>query len=220
MPRAARSRAERRRPLNRRLPVRLAVMVGAVLILLGVPTLVVLVASDRTVSSAPGRAAPVVAGSGDPYRPSVPFFADVGDGVRPAGIGCSHGPERRLRAQAHLDVFADGRSVTVPGGIGVLPTCVYWLHTTADNGLITIGSPEARTFVLGDFFDIWGAPLTGGRLLSFGVSADRPLRAFVDGRLTAGDPRAIELKDGREIALVLGRSPRTVPASFRFPPQR
>jgi hypothetical protein len=220
MPRAPRSPAARRRPLNRGLPARLAVTVGAVLILLGVPTLVVLVASGRTVSNAPGRARPVVPGSSDAYRPSAPFFADVGDGVRPAGIGCSHGPERRLRAQAHLDVFADGRSVTVPGGIGVLPTCVYWLHTTADGGLITMGSPEARTFVLGDFFDIWGAPLTGGRLLSFGVSAARPLRAFVDGRVTEGDPRAIELKDGREIALVLGRSPRTVPATFAFPRAR
>jgi hypothetical protein len=85
---------------------------------------------------------------------------------------------------------------------------------------MTIGSPERRTFRLGDFFDIWGAPLTGGRLLSFAVTPDRPLRAFVDGRLMEGDPRAIELTDGREIALVLGRRPPTIPARFAFAAQR
>jgi hypothetical protein len=220
MRRARQSRATRQRPLGRGLPVRLGVMVAAVLVLVGVPALVVLVASDRTVSRATGHGVPVAAAGSDPYRPSAPFFADVGDGVRPAGIGCSHGPERRVRARAHLDVFADGRGVTVPGGIGVLPACVYWLHTTADDGVMTIGSPERRTFRLGDFFDIWGAPLTGGRLLSFAVTPGRPLRAFVDGRPMEGDPRAIELTDGREIALVLGRRPQTIPARFAFAAQR
>jgi hypothetical protein len=185
-----------------------------------VPALVVLLTSNETVAGAPGGSAAVVPGSTDPHRPSAPFFAGVGDGVTPDGIGCSHGPQTRVQGRAHLDLFADGQRVTVPAGIGVRPTCAYWLRTTATDGIITIGSPEARTFTLGDFFDIWGAPLTSSRLLTFQVSAGRPLRVFVNGKLVGGDPRAIRLQDGREIALVLGLRPRSVPDRFAFPERR
>jgi hypothetical protein len=191
------------------------IVVTAVLILLGIPALVVVLASNDTVDA--GRAPAAVPASDDPFRPDAPLFAGVGDGVRPDGIGCSPGPETRVRARAHLDVFVDGRRVTVPAGIGVRPTCSYWVRTTAADGIVTIGSPERRAFDLGDLFDIWGAPLTSGRLLTFTARPGRPLRAFVDGRLREGDPRAIRLEDGREIAIVLGRRPRTVPASFPSP---
>jgi hypothetical protein len=205
---------------RRETPARAIILISAVLILIGVPALVVVLTSNDTVPGASGRAAPVVPGSTDPHRPSAPFFAGVGDGLTPDGIGCSHAPQTRVQARAHLDLFADGRRVTVPAGIGVLPTCAYWLRTTAADGVITIGSPERRPFTLGDFFDIWGAPLTSGRLLTFGVSAGRPLRAFVNGKPVGGDPRAIRLVDGREIALVLGLRPRSVPDRFAFPQRR
>jgi hypothetical protein len=194
---------------------RTLVVVAALLVLIGVPALVVLLASGETVDGA--GTATVAPASDDPFRPAAPFFAGVGDGVTPRGIGCSPRPETRVRARAHLDVLVDGRPVTVPAGVGVRPTCSYWVRTTAEDGIVTIGSPERRSFTLGDFFDIWGAPLTSGRLLTFDVNAGRPLRAFVDGRLREGDPRAIRLEDGREIALVLGRRPRTVPARFPSP---
>jgi hypothetical protein len=48
-------------------------------------------------------------------------------------------------------------------------------------------------------------------MLSF---AGRPIRAFVDGRVVAGDPRRIRIVPGREVALVFGRLPQTVPARF------
>ena len=92
---------------------------------------VLLLASTDTVTAE----APVVRpGSNDALRPSAPFFANAGDGVRPDGVGCT-GPGRvAVRGRAHLDVFADGRRVTVPGGIGVQPTCAYWLRTTRTTG--------------------------------------------------------------------------------------
>ena len=119
--------------------------------------------------------APVVRpGSNDALRPSAPFFANAGDGVRPDGVGCT-GPGRvAVRGRAHLDVFADGRRVTVPGGIGVQPTCAYWLRTTRDDGIVAIESPQRRAFTLGDLFDIWGAPLSRTRVLAFPVGPDRP----------------------------------------------
>jgi hypothetical protein len=188
-------------------------MLVAVLLLLGTPLAVVILASGETVA-APSAAER--AGGRDPLRPSAPFFAGEGDGVRPDGIGCQRADGTALRARAHLDVFVDGAPLTVPAGIGVRPQCRYWLRTEAGDGIVQIRSPERRTFRLGDLFDIWGAPLTPTRVLGFTVGDGHRLRAFVDGRRVTGDPRRIAIKDGREIALVIGRAPARVPHGFTF----
>jgi hypothetical protein len=164
------------------------------------PVAVVVLASDQT-AAAPSR--PELPGSRDPLRPSAPFFAEAGDGVRPNGIGCSSADGAAVRARAHLDVFADGTRVTVPANIGVLANCRYWLHTLADDGIVHVSSPERRSFTLGDLADIWGAPLSR-------------MRAFVDGRRVTGDVRRVAIKNGREIALVIGRAPAQVPSTFTF----
>jgi hypothetical protein len=202
-----------RRSYGERRSARAAAVLLAIVSLVAVPVLVVLVASDDTVSSV----RPGAPGSDDPLRPSAPFLAGIGDGVRPSGIACSTTPQTALRARAHLDLFADARRVRVPERVGVRPTCAYWVRTEDADGVITIGSPERRAFTLGDFFDVWGAPLTPTRVLTFRVSERRPLRVFVDGRRVSGDPRSVRLRDGRQIALVVGRRPRTVPSSFAFP---
>jgi hypothetical protein len=187
---------------------RAVALVVAVVVLVGAPVLVVMLASAETVPAVH------IAPGGAPLRPSAPFLANAGNGVRPDGIGCSAPGPRAVRGRAHLDVFADGARVTVPAGIGVLPTCAYWLHTARPDGVVAIDSPERRRFTLGNLFDIWGAPLERRRALSFALGAGRRLRAFVDGRRVAGDPRAIRLVPGREIALVVGRAPASVPARF------
>jgi hypothetical protein len=197
-------------PRSRRVWTAIGV-VASVAILIGAPIVVLLLASSETVTA---EAPAVRPGSSDALRPSAPFFANAGDGVRPDGVGCT-GPGRvAVRGRAHLDVFADGRRVTVPRGIGVLATCAYWLRTTRDDGIVTIESPERRTFTLGDLFDIWGAPLTRTQVLAFKVGPDRPVRVFVNGRRTTGDPRTTRITVGREIALVIGRQPAQIPSRF------
>jgi hypothetical protein len=197
-------------PRSRRMWTAIGI-VASVAILIGAPVAVLLLASTDTVTAE----APVVRpGSTDALRPSAPFFANAGDGVRPDGVGCT-GPGRvAMRGRAHLDVFADGRRVTVPRGIGVQSTCAYWLRTTRDDGIVAIESPQRRTFTLGDLFDIWGAPLSRTRVLAFPVGPDRPVRVFVNGRRITGDPRATRLTGGREIALVIGRRPSRIPSRF------
>jgi hypothetical protein len=192
-----------------------AAVVASVVALVGTPVVVLLLASSDTVTA---EAPPIRPGSRDALRPATPFFRNAGDGIRPDGIGCTGADGRILRGRAHLDVFADGRRVTVPAGIGVQPTCAYWLGTSRDDGIVAIASPERRAFTLGDLFDIWGAPLTRSQVLAFDVGPDRPVRVYVNGRRAAGNPRAVRIVNGREIALVIGRAPARVPSRFAFPP--
>ena len=203
-----------RTPLSRRRGVRAFATIASVLVLVGAPVLVVLLASTESVTASAPEIRP---GGTNPLQPSAPFLKNAGDGIRPDGIGCSAaGTPLAVRARAHLDVLADGARVTVPAGIGILPTCRYWLSTTKPDGVAEILSPERRAFTLGDLFDIWGAPLGPDRVLTFRIGPKRPLRIYVDGRRVTGDPRAVRLVPRREIALVIGRLPAIIPSRFDF----
>src|SRR5919202_6542404 len=149
-------------PAGRRRSKRALAVVAALVVLVGTPAAVVVVASSKDATARPEA---VKAASSDPLHPAAPFLAGAGDGTTPNGIGCANTPQRRLRARAHLDVFADGARVQVPARIGILATCAYWVHTTDDSGIVQITSPVVRSFTLGDLFDILGAPLTSRQVL-------------------------------------------------------
>jgi hypothetical protein len=202
----------RRTPLSHRRSVRVLALIASIAVLVGAPVLVVLLASSESVA-----APEIVPGGTNPHQPSAPFLRNAGNGVTPDGIGCSaSGTPLAVAARAHLDVIADGARVTVPAGIGVLPTCRYWLSTTRPDGVVEVLSPARRDFTLGDLFDIWGAPLGRDQVLTFRTGPARPLRIYVDGRRVTGDPRTVRLTPRREIALVIGRLPAVIPSHFDF----
>jgi hypothetical protein len=91
-------------------------------------------------------------------------------------------------------------------------SCFYWLHTHAADGIIHIESPIERAYTLGNFFDVWGQPLSSSRV---GPAAG-PVTAFYDGERYDGDPRAIPLTAHAQIQLDLGR-PLVAPAAIAFP---
>ena len=91
-------------------------------------------------------------------------------------------------------------------------SCFYWLHTHTDDGIIHIESPVQRTFTLGDFFAIWGQPLSSSQA----ASATGPVIAYVNGELSSGDPSQITLRAHELIQLDVGDE--TPPQPFTFPP--
>src|SRR3954470_9380085 len=71
-----------------------------------------------------------------------------------------------LHIHQHLDVFANGRRVRVPAGVGIDPQLQFIspLHTHDTTGVMHVESPTPRTFTLGQFFDVWGVPLSARRI--------------------------------------------------------
>jgi hypothetical protein len=67
---------------------------------------------------------------------------------------------------------------------------------------------------LRDFFRVWGEPLSRHTLGSF--TSHTRVRAYVAGRLVAGDPGAIALESGEQIVLEIGAYVAPHP-SFLFP---
>jgi hypothetical protein len=127
------------------------------------------------------------------------------------GITCDAGEQLVFHVHAHLAVYVDGTPRTVPQGIGITSTCLYWLHTHTPDGIIHIEAPVQRSFMLGNFFDIWGTTLDGTHVGPAGGT----VIAYVNGTRYTGDVRAIPLNAHDMVQLdVNGDVP---PAPFTFP---
>jgi hypothetical protein len=145
------------------------------------------------------------------------------------GIKCQYNPKVLFHVHAHLTLFVEGKQRAVPAGVGFWPplgprnyrngqfgvtpdNCWAWLSTRYADGLIHVESPVARSFTLGEFFDIWGQPLAASR-----VGPTRgPVTAIVDRRVWTGDPRGIPLRSHTQIQLEVGR-PLVAPQQIDFP---
>lgn len=141
---------------------------------------------------------------------------------------------------AHLDVFVDGKRVRVPSGIGIKiddpavrrsdepdgsvryggiqlcnEPCISPLHTHDVSGIIHTESSDPTPNSLGEFFTEWGVTLDASCVATF-CSPPTKIAIYVDGQLTTGDPRAIELTNQREIAIVIGTPPAEIPKTADF----
>jgi hypothetical protein len=62
-------------------------------------------------------------------------------------------------------------------------------------------SPIQKTFTLGNYFDIWGQPLSSTQV----GPATGTVTAYVDGKKFTGDPRDIKLGEHVNIQLDVGK---------------
>lgn len=152
----------------------------------------------------------------DPIEPQANFGNNGATGKPVDGIKCSTQESAAFHIHAHLDIFKNGRKVAVPQDIGIPGQCLYWLHTHDKSGVIHVESPIQRTYTLGNFFDIWGAPLSKKKVLSFDTGSSEPLRIYVNGERYKGDPRKVPLKAHEEISLVIGKMKGKPPVSYDF----
>jgi len=170
-----------------------------------------------------GAPVPTPIGAGPLFHPG-PSNGVVTRGLPVGRLTCSKA--ERARSGVHLELFAQGRVVIVPAGIGVAPPirrkgvyvlsgrCSYPARTREPTGVIELDSATPMT--LGDFFAVWGRPLTTRRLLGFSARRGEVVRAYVNGRRHRSDLRSIPLRRHDEIVLEVG--PLIPPhASYRFP---
>jgi hypothetical protein len=137
---------------------------------------------------------------------------DSGQAAVIDGIQCNKIGYDSFQINAHLDVFVDGKSYVVPAKIGIInDTCLYWIHTQDDTGLIRIGAPSDNQFTLGQLFDIWKA--TGSDLLPQNIPT-----IYMNGQQITSSLNATVIKSHDEVTVVYGIKPSIIPASYQFPP--
>jgi hypothetical protein len=144
-----------------------------------------------------------------------------------------------LHVHSHLDVFFNGKKVVVPAGIGIdtrnpavrkfpepdgtigyggidppcSKPCISPLHTHSDDGILHTEAKKNEFNRLGQFFKEWKVRLSAKCVGTF-CKPRKKIAVYVDGKLLKGDPRFILLKDKREIAIVIGKSPAQIPSKF------
>jgi hypothetical protein len=140
---------------------------------------------------------------------------------------------------AHLDVYVNGQLVRVPAAIGInirdpavhharepdgtlgyggisppcKHPCISPLHTHDDFGILHTESKRTRPNRLGQFFVEWGVRLHRSCVGGYCKPRDA-IAVFVDGKRYTGDPAQIPLTDGKEIAIVIGSPPSSIPSQF------
>src|SRR5207248_3831708 len=97
------------------------------------------------------------------------------------------------------------------GGIKNCKTpCNSPLHTHDDSGILHTESQKAHPNRLGQFFTEWRVRLS--RTCVGGYC--RNVKFYVDGKRFTGDPGSIALTDRKEIAVVIGKPPSSIPSKF------
>jgi hypothetical protein len=139
--------------------------------------------------------------------------APIGDPV--AGISCDAMEGMRIHIHQHLTLIDHGNAVLIPPNVGrpLIRPCLYWVHTHTPDGIIHIESPTARTFTLGDFFAVWGQPLSRTQAASMKSAKGAPLKFWVDGKPYSGDPRKIQLTAHADVVIEAG-PPYPTPPKF------
>ena len=133
-----------------------------------------------------------------------PSAAAMGQAIN--GISCDAQEGARIHIHQHLVIFDHGKQVDIPFNVGQQPArrCLYWLHTHTPDGIIHIEAPVNRSFTLGDFFAVWGQPLSKTQAASAKATAKSPLRVWVDGKPYKGDPAKIKLSAHTDIVIEAG----------------
>lgn len=108
---------------------------------------------------------------------------------------------------AVVSIYQDGVRLALPAQIGVMSSCDYELHTHDAAGIVHIEAAAGRTFTLGQFFAVWGQPLSTVGVA--GLSGAPKFYTIENGKVTAftGDPKTIALAPHKEIAIVVGTPP-------------
>ncbi|MBV9409262.1 MAG: hypothetical protein JO164_10605 [Candidatus Eremiobacteraeota bacterium] len=131
------------------------------------------------------------------------------------GIRCDQMEGSVLHIHQHLAIYDHGKPVTVPDDVGrpLVAQCFYWLHTHTPDGIIHVESPNFKTFTLGNFFDVWGQPLTKTNVAGAQTKKNERVAVWVDGNRYTGNPRAIELTQHLDVTIQVG-PPYAKPAPF------
>jgi hypothetical protein len=170
--------------------------------------------------------------------PRWPAPKDAMKRARLAGLVPEVNEHLQYHVHSHLDVFVNGRRLEVPAGIGIDTTdpkvqkgqlqdgslayggitkcprvCISPLHTHAHLGVLHTETSKPTPNKLGEFFVEWGVRLDSKCVGTY-CAPKTPIHVYVNGKEQKGDPRRILLRDHSEIAVVVGKPPAKIPATW------
>ncbi|WP_244817151.1 hypothetical protein [Caballeronia sp. Lep1P3] len=135
------------------------------------------------------------------------------------GIICGAGMSETFHVHSHVAIFKDGQWLALPQQVGIPGSCNYEMHTHDETGIIHIETPNVKTFTLGEFFDIWGQPLSTTNVAGNTGNIVVYINDNGDVRRYMGDPRDIVLTSHRDITFQIGAPITALPTYSWYEPQ-
>jgi hypothetical protein len=214
-----RAKAERER--RRSAIIRGSLIMTGVLAAAGGLTALVISQSGGSSAAAIPRSGATTAAAGRDTAPPWPAPGDPSARVAAAGLPMLGTEGTALHIHAHLDVFVDGKAVTVPALLGIDEPAqkISPLHTHDTTGVVHIESPTKNvTFTLGQVMTEWNVTLSANQIGGLKAGGGKTLQAYVNGKPQSGDPAALTLHAHDQIALVYGApgSVAKVPGSYKW----
>ena len=121
------------------------------------------------------------------------------------GVDCESGERLEYHVHGWLAIMVNGEQRKLEPNTGIRANeCIFWLHTHDDTGIIHIEAPQERDFTLGQFFAVWGQPLSSTQLLDQTVDAGHQITATINDEPFTGEPSTIVLRDQEAIVLQYG----------------
>jgi hypothetical protein len=157
--------------------------------------------------------------------PWPPEYGSLPDRLSPLQLSSLGVQGTTLHIHQHLDIFVNGKHVTVPALVGIYANgdstqggFFVELHTHDTSGIIHLESPKKDVFTLGQFVGVWGVRLSSRCIGGYCAASGKPLEFYVNGKHFAGDPNNIVLHQHDEYAIVYGKPPAKVPSKYNWKP--
>lgn len=136
--------------------------------------------------------------------PPWPLPTDTAAAIQAAGLPLlTNMAQVAYHIHIHLDVFYNGKPVTVPADLAIDPNGAFLsaLHTHDTSGVIHVESPDISAHLtIGQLFTEWAVPLTGAL-------------AYDNGQLMP-NAASVVLQNLHEVAIVYGTPPAQIPTTF------
>jgi hypothetical protein len=157
--------------------------------------------------------------------PWPPEYGSLPDRLAPLKLSSLSAQGTKLHIHQHLDIFVNGKHVTVPALIGIYANgdpsqggFFVELHTHDSSGIMHLESPNRNTFTLGQFVGVWGVRLSKQCIGGYCAKPGTPLKFYVNGKPYLGNPNDIVLHQHDEYAIVYGKPPKKIPSSYNWKP--
>ncbi|WP_427172261.1 hypothetical protein [Arthrobacter sp. 92] len=181
-------------------------------------------ASPSPGGAKPAAAGPSPGGAQPVQRTSDPWALQPGatERILAAGMPILTDEGTGEHYHAHLDVYLDGKAITVPAWIGFTDGAPGQLagvspaHTHDATGIIHIESEKpGQRYLLTQVLQEWGVLAGAG---SIGGHPAGEWTVYVNGVQQAAPVGQVVLRGWDEIALTHGDTPSPLPSSYAFPP--
>jgi hypothetical protein len=147
--------------------------------------------------------------------PWPPEVAHLQERLAPLNLSANPTEQLAYHIHQHLDIYLDGKHVTVPQCIGIYGcyqnfAFITELHTHRTDGIIHVEAPSNKHYTLGTFFAEWGVYLSRTCVGAY----CQGYTWYLDGKRQTGPPYALKLEPHQVIVIAIGKPPATIRSTY------